>query len=111
MKKIFENWVLPVWHHDFGDPVLEFNLLKNFVSASSQKLPQLDYKLDAFEEGYLCVVVLHNQRKIAELHVTNTEAQELSLFLFDSSGDDLKEMTFRSFDSGIFFLGNFLKDN
>ena len=107
IKRKIADWIVPEWHPDFGDPKSEFILLQNFAVQLSVNLPELNSELDAFEEGYMCVVITNNTVKIAELFVTDIQTKTLCLYVFDDSGKDRDELLFQEYAQGIEFLSKF----
>lgn len=105
MKNDFKNWKPPKWHSDWGDPDIEFLLLKNFSIKAADILPILNFKLNPSEEGYLCVDIFKIDIKIAELHITNVDINQFGLFSFQDEGS---EMHFTDSAEGISFLSELL---
>lgn len=100
-----EKWAIPKWHADFGDPIIEFNLLKGFCSVLLIRYSSIVVKLDCYEEGYMNVDIFSDtKKKIAELHVADTEECSYGLF-FTTDGE---EFYFRDKDEGIRFLSRYM---
>ena len=76
--------------------------IKEFCIQASESFPMLEFVLDSFEEGYMCVDVLQDDAKIAELHVTDIAQKELSLFSFVQEDKDVR--VFNQFSKGVSFI-------
>ena len=100
--KRFEHWQTPKWHPHLGDPEAEICLLKEFCMKASEMFPILEFSLDAFEEGYICVDILQDGAKILELHVTDISTRQLGLFSFVEPDKD--EKIFTDFSTGMSFI-------
>jgi len=80
------QWKTPKWHPDFGDPSQELNLLKTLCFKIIELGYDFNFELDCFEEGYICVYGLKNNKLFFEFQVVNPDKNIIGIFL--ENGDE-----------------------
>lgn len=85
---MISEWKAPIWHQDFGNSLLELNLLKEVCSYIIRNF-DIDYyfKLDCFEEGYMAIEAIKNETLIYTIQVVDVDSNKIGLFF--EEGDDV----------------------
>ncbi len=96
-----DTWVIPCWHQDFGDPIVEVEMLRIFCRRAIRRFPQISTKLSAPEDGYLNVDVIVGNNKIAEIHIIPKNGdKQFGLFCFEGE-KETKEVYFTEHEKGL----------
>ena len=93
------EWKVPNWRHwhpDYGDPGIEFEMLKSFCTYCVEK-KELTFYLDWLEdeEGYMYVYIYYNNKEIGYLNIVN-EKGKLKFGYFS----ELQEVYFDTNEAG-----------
>jgi len=94
-------WKVPAWHADFGDPVVEFEMLTTFCQKLLSVTSKYSFKLDTYEEGYMNVDIYKvNGEKYGELMIVDEDGVKKYGFFYDLENNE-KEAYFDSVDEGL----------
>lgn len=100
MASIPNEWKIPVWHKDFGDPRIELNLLKQFCNKLLQSNNSYSIELDCFEEGYMKVDIYKKSIKYGEVYITELNGKK-QYGLFITKNNDEEEIYFSDITDGL----------
>lgn len=98
------DWKIPSWHSDFGDPNQEVGRLREFCIEAIAINKDLKARLVSLEDGYLYVDMSVGGKKIAELYmVDGKDCKRYGLFTFDGD-EEIGEDYFSNIGEGIELL-------
>lgn len=81
-----QNWKAPKWHEDFGNPVIELELLKELCRFIIAENSDYNLELDCFEDGYMQVNMFLGTTKKFDLQVVDSTLPKIGLF--GANGDE-----------------------
>ncbi|MDW7690249.1 hypothetical protein R9C00_24205 [Flammeovirgaceae bacterium SG7u.111] len=104
------SWKVPEWHTDFGDPYLEFSLLKEIAVFIKKNFKRLDVYLECIEEdGYLNLEVYKDANKKGEIYANQDGSRfKISAFIF-TENDEIECHTFDVEELFVFMKFHFTK--
>ena len=102
-----QDWNMPLWHSDFGDPSLEFEALQSLALALSETEPGAKATLETPEPGLMDARIALPNGLVAEVHSVSvsqgSSRRRFAVFLSpDSEGET--ENYFDSIEQAVQFL-------
>jgi hypothetical protein len=96
------DWEIPAWHPDFGDPMQEVNMLREFSLALLREQPTFRCQLITLEEGYLFVRILFpDDHRHAQLYVVVGDGRKrFAMYTFDGD-NEVNEVYFDQLNDGL----------